>query len=216
MKHFAAVLLALAAAAPVLAQAPDDGAERARLKAEREAADAKFEQARRACYGKFAVNDCINEVTREHNAVAGELRRQERILNDAERRRRAAEAQKDIDERSSPERRREAEEKRQRALQEQADRERRAAEKAARRAQEDAQRAKNPPRVKTPGGPHGPQGAARTPPAPKSPQLSPDEVSRNRAAHAERLREAAQHKAEVQSRVAKRTKPPASALPVPQ
>ena len=214
MKHLAAVLLALLAAG--VAHAQDDSAERERIGRERAAADAKYQEQLKACRARFAVTDCENKATREHNAVKGELRRQERILNDAERKRRAAEAQRDIDERNSPERRKEAEEKRQRALQEQKERDERAAEKAAKRAGGEAERAKKGPRPqKTPDGAPGPQGKPRTPEGPKGPSVTPEEAAKNRAAHEERLRDAARHKAEVQAKAAKRAKPPASALPVP-
>ncbi|HEX2547523.1 MAG TPA: hypothetical protein VHL79_21750 [Ramlibacter sp.] len=216
MKHLTVVLLALAAVAPAWAQVADDSVERARIGAERKAADDKFAEAKRACNAKFAVTDCVNKATREHNAVVSELRRQERVLNEAERKQRAAQAQREIDERNSPERRKEAEDKRLRALEEQKEREARAAEKKAQRAEDDAERAKKGPRApRIAEGHQGPQGSPRAPEPPKGPSVTPEEAAKNRAAYEERLRQAAQHKAEVQARIAKRAKPPASALPVP-
>jgi colicin import membrane protein len=214
MKHLLACAFALVAA--FSAQAQDEAADRARIKAERAAADARFEQARKDCRKKFAVTDCEKEAKRLHNAQVGELRRQERVLNDADRKRRAAERQKAIDERNSPEQRQQAEEKRQRALADQKEREQRAAEKAAKRAEDDAERAKKGPRVKVAPGPHGPQGTPRTPAGRKSHEIPPEEAAKNRAAYEARLKEAEKHKAEVLEKAAKRSKPPASALPAPR
>lgn len=215
MKQLAAVLLALVAAAPAWAQGADHDAERARITAERQAADDKFAQAKRACNAKFAVTDCVNRATREYNAVVAELRRQERVLNEAERKRRAAQAQREIDERNSAERRREAEERRLRALEEQKERDARAAQKKAQRAEDEAERVKKGPRpARTADGHQGPQGSPRAPAVPKGPSVTPEEAAKNRAAYEERLREAEKHKAQVRERIARRAKPPASALPV--
>jgi colicin import membrane protein len=198
------------------AQAQDDGAERARIEAERTVVNDRFAEQKRACSSRFAVTDCVEKATRERNAALSDLRRQERVLDDAERKRRAAERLKEQDERHSPERLREAEERRARALADQKEREERAAEKAAKRAAGQAQKASEPPRVRTPSEPAGPQGAARAPQKPKNPPLSAEEAAKNRAAHEARLQEAQAHKAEVRERVAKRAKPAASALPVPK
>jgi hypothetical protein len=214
MRLPAAFLLALAAAS-VHAQAPDEAAERARIRQEREAADQRFSEAEKACRAKFAVNDCITKARRERNATVGELKRQERVLDDAERTRKAAERQKEIDERSSPERQREAAQKRAKALEEQQQREARAAEKAAKRAADQAERERRPPRVKSPNGEPGPQGSPREPQAPKGHVISPAEAAKNKAAYEARVREAEQHKAEVEARNAKRTKPPSPDLPPP-
>lgn len=214
MKLFAAFALAVAAAS-VHAQAPDEAAERARIRQEREAADKRFLEAEKACRARFAVNDCIAAARRERNATVGELKRQERVLDDAERTRKAAERQKEIDERTSPERQREAAQKRARALQEQQEREARAAEKAARHAADEAERARHAPRVKTPKGDTGPQGSPREPQAPKSHGLSPEEAAKNKADYDRRVQEAERHKAEVEARNAKRGKPAAADLPPP-
>lgn len=218
LRAFAAKLAALAllaaAAGPALAQ--DDGPERARIERERAAAEAKFSEAQKACWTRFAVTDCVNKATRERNATLAELRRQERVLNEAERKRRSAERQRDVDERSSPERQKEAAEKRARALEEQKEREARNADKAARRSEDDAERARRGPRAeKTPDGPPGPQGKPRGNRTPKSNAPTPEEAAKNRAAYEERLRAAEQHKAEVAARIAKRARPAASDLPRP-
>jgi colicin import membrane protein len=166
MKHLLACAAVLLLAFPALAQ--DAGAERERIRSERTAAELRFAAAQRECRARFAVNDCLEKVRREHAAVDADLRRQELVLNEAERRRRSAERQQAIDERNSPASRQQAEERRQRALQDRQDRERRAAEKAAGRAADQAARAQQGPRVPaTPRGAPQPQGSARAPQAGK-------------------------------------------------
>jgi colicin import membrane protein len=214
MKPILALALALSAA--FSAQAQDDAAERRRIEAERTAVEARFAERRRECNAKFAVNDCVELAARDKNAALADLRRQERVLNDADRKRRAAERLRDQEERNSPERQRAEQERRARAIQDQKDREERAAEKKARRAADEAGRPKHP---RTPGaasGPPQPQGSARAPQQPRSPPVSAGEAAKNRAAHEARLREAEEHKAEVENRIARRSKPAASALPVPK
>jgi colicin import membrane protein len=46
---------------------------------------------RGACYQRFAVNDCLLDSRRARREVMADLRRQEVSLNDAQRKRRAAE-----------------------------------------------------------------------------------------------------------------------------
>ena len=93
--------LALALAAVcglVLAQplVPDavvarEAAEHARIRKERGDAQARFLAQDVQCYQRFAVNDCLGEVRTQRRAVLAELRRQEISLNEAQRKRRAAE-----------------------------------------------------------------------------------------------------------------------------
>ncbi|MBC5783657.1 hypothetical protein H8N03_11930 [Ramlibacter sp. USB13] len=214
MKHFVPLAIAIAAFA-AHAQAPDDAAERARIRGERQAAEARYTEAQKACRAKFAVNDCLDDARRAHNVEVNELKRQERVLNDAERKRKAAERQRDIDERNSPERQKEAAEKRAKAAAEQQEREAQAAEKAAKKSADDAERARRGPRVKEPHGSSGPQGKPRDPKAPASHAPTPDEAAKNRAAYEERLREAQRHKAEVAERNAKKGKSASADLPPP-
>ena len=215
MKSLLALALALLAVAP--ASAAEDDAERERIKTERATVESRFKAQETACYRKFAVTDCVRTAQRERNAALAELRRQERVLNDAERKQRAAERQREVDERSSADKRAEAEERRKLAVQEQKDREARAAEKAQKKAEDDAKKAARPPReAKAPSGPQGPQGEPRAPRTTKSHGPSPEEAARNRAAHEARLKEAEEHDAELRERVAKRRKPAASDLPIPQ
>ena len=100
-----ALLICLALAAgvlPVLAQTePAVAAERARIAAERSQADTRFAAQEKACYRKFAVNDCLQAARSQRREVLSDLRRQELSLNEAERKGRAAERVRSIDERNS-------------------------------------------------------------------------------------------------------------------
>ena len=134
------LLLALFALAPAWSQEGEaERAQRARISAERSQADAAFLADEKACYGKFAVNDCINDARSRRRAVLADLRRQEISLNDAQRKRRAAEKLRSIEERSR-EQRQGAVDHRAKAAEGQRDREERAAQRAADRASADIAR----------------------------------------------------------------------------
>lgn len=104
MKHFlAGLLLALA---PGLAQLqplmpaqpqpgavsadPGEQAERARIEHSRRQEDTLFATREAACYSRFAVTDCLLAARAQRREALAELRRQENVLNDALRRRKAA------------------------------------------------------------------------------------------------------------------------------
>ena len=82
-------------------------AERARIAAERGKAEAAFRVQEKACYGKFAVNDCLSAAKAQRRQVLADLRRQEISLNDAQRKRKAAERLRELDQRSAPDKQRE-------------------------------------------------------------------------------------------------------------
>ena len=84
-----AFLLAAGLALPAAAQnqQAEEAAERARIASERTHIEAEFEQANKACYQKFAVNDCIADARAKRRELLADLRRQELVLNDADRRR---------------------------------------------------------------------------------------------------------------------------------
>lgn len=87
-----AVVSLIAGAQP---SAPDtvvarDAAEHARIRRERTEALARFQARDAQCYQLFAVSDCLAEVRTERRLLLAELRRQEISLNDAKRKRRAA------------------------------------------------------------------------------------------------------------------------------
>lgn len=65
--------------------------EHARIRQSRATEQASFAVLEAQCYRRFAVNDCLIDVRARRRDVLGDLRRQEISLNDAERKRRAAE-----------------------------------------------------------------------------------------------------------------------------
>jgi colicin import membrane protein len=86
------------------AQESPEAAELARINAQRERAEAEFAAQEKACYSRFAVNDCIEAARKRRRDALAELRRQEVALNDAERRRRADERLRDIEARQAEQR----------------------------------------------------------------------------------------------------------------
>ena len=68
-----------------------DSEERERIRQTRLTEQAQFTAREARCYARFAVNDCLAEVRSRRREVLGDLRRQEISLNNAQRKRRAAE-----------------------------------------------------------------------------------------------------------------------------
>ncbi len=74
-------------------------AQRKRIEAERAEAQAGFLREDAACYQKFAVNSCLGGVNERRRAMLSDLRRQEVLINDEDRRIRAEEQLRRADER---------------------------------------------------------------------------------------------------------------------
>jgi colicin import membrane protein len=104
-------------------------AERARIGAERGRAQARVQKEEADCYQHFAVNDCLRDVHVRWRVVLEEFRRQDIVLNDADRQRRAQEETRQIEEKSAARGDAEAQQRRDSARQESAERVRRAGEK---------------------------------------------------------------------------------------
>ncbi|MDD0837235.1 hypothetical protein PSQ40_01500 [Curvibacter sp. HBC61] len=114
LRHGGLALLWVAAAsavaatptvAPLAPQAPTVEQERSRIERERAAEMGRQQAVESACYQRFAVNDCLAEARVKHREVLSDLKRQEVQLNDRERRLRAGEQLRRIEEKvSSPER----------------------------------------------------------------------------------------------------------------
>ena len=107
MKNLALVILLGLVAPPMLGQpAPADtiaqreAVERERIRQTRAVEQSQFAAQEAQCYTRFAVNDCLAEVRSRRREVLGDLRRQEISLNDAQRKRRAAEQLLRSDERA--------------------------------------------------------------------------------------------------------------------
>ena len=87
----AAAAQALAASAPPVSEALDPWlqAQRARIASERGAATRHFEEAEKACWQRFAVNDCLQQARVQRRTALDRLRQQELAINDLERQRQA-------------------------------------------------------------------------------------------------------------------------------
>ena len=76
-------------------------AERGRIAAERNQAQTRLAAQEVACYKTFAVNDCLKAARSQRREQMSDLRRQELSLNEAQRKRRAADRLHSIEERQS-------------------------------------------------------------------------------------------------------------------
>ncbi|CDS49129.1 Translation initiation factor 2 (IF-2; GTPase) [Polaromonas sp. CG9_12] len=88
---------------PVNVQTADIDAQRVAIATERNRLEAGFMSEDAACYKKFAVNNCLENVNARRRAVMANLRRQEILLNDAERKSKAEQQIRKSQEKSSPE-----------------------------------------------------------------------------------------------------------------
>ena len=77
--------------------------QRAKISAQRAKLQADFLQEDVACYEKFAVNSCLDKVNVKRNHAMAELRKQEILLNDEERKNKGEAQIQKIQEKSSPE-----------------------------------------------------------------------------------------------------------------
>ena len=97
-------------------------AERLRISAERAKLEAAFAQEDSACYKRFWVNSCLDEVKARRSDALSDLRRQEIVLNDEARKAKAAEQLLKIEDKSSPEKLQQEADKRAQAVKESEDR----------------------------------------------------------------------------------------------
>ncbi len=86
----------------------DDRQERTRIARERDEATLRFQQRQRECEQRFAVTACVDEARAEHRQALLRLRGQESVLDEAERKRRAAQRMAAIREKVSAEAARDA------------------------------------------------------------------------------------------------------------
>lgn len=109
MKPWAVAFFCLALAGLADAQTLADGPQgslderRAALSQERSRLEAGFAAEDAACHHRFAVNSCLGQVDVKRRAALAQLRRQEILLNDEERKNRAEAQRRKIEEKSSPE-----------------------------------------------------------------------------------------------------------------
>lgn len=78
-------------------------AERLRISVDRSRLEAAFAIEDTACYKRFLVNNCLDEVKVRRRDALADLRRQEIVLNDEARKAKAAEQLQKIEDKSSPE-----------------------------------------------------------------------------------------------------------------
>ena len=96
------VLGILIAGSVALAQTGSD-VERERISAERSRLEATFTREDTACYKRFLVNNCLDEVKIRRRDALADLRRQEIVLNDEARKAKGAEQLQKIEDKSSSE-----------------------------------------------------------------------------------------------------------------
>jgi colicin import membrane protein len=100
-RHFSFLLIAFSLSG-TSAQTSHEGVTRQQIQEARSAEEARFSVDERACYERFAVNDCLKQVRLKRRLALEDLRRQEVFLNDLERRKKAADQLELIQEKSSP------------------------------------------------------------------------------------------------------------------
>ncbi len=86
----------------VFAQTSND-AERLRITKERAALEAGYNREDAACYQKFLVNNCLDEVKVRRREAMADLRRQEISIDDQERKAKGAEQVQKTEDKASPE-----------------------------------------------------------------------------------------------------------------
>jgi hypothetical protein len=91
MKKLLLLLCMIGHGVLVCAQVIDGDVERGRIRASRLQEEARYQIEEAACYGRFAVNDCLHGVRVRRRETLDVLRRQEQVLNDYERRQRTLE-----------------------------------------------------------------------------------------------------------------------------
>jgi hypothetical protein len=201
MKRLFACFALAACAAHAQGQDPSIDAERKRLQEERAKVEAEYKADEKACYAKFAVNSCLDKAKAKRREAVSDLRRQEISLNDAERKRKAAERERSIEDRANAV-------KPPASGQADADRQLRANERAAERAQQAASApAKAAEREK--------QVEKREAEIKASAQRRQQDAAQAAKEHERRVAEAKEREENMKRRQAERKKPPASSLADP-
>jgi hypothetical protein len=201
MKRLFACFALAACAAHAQGQDPAIDAERKRLQEERAKVEAEYKADEKACYAKFAVNNCLDKAKAKRREAVSDLRRQEISLNDAERKRKAAERERSIEDRANAV-------KPPASGQADADRQLRANERAAERAQQAASApAKAAEREK--------QVEKREAEIKASAQRRQQDAAQAAKEHERRVAEAKEREENMKRRQAERKKPPASSLADP-
>jgi colicin import membrane protein len=183
-----------------------NNAERLRINDERTALEARFNLENAACYKKYLVNRCLDEVKLKHRDALADLRRQEISIADQERKAKGAAQVKKTEDKDSPEKQQQAADKRAESLKDSEARTARDEQKNATRSAADAN--KN----------------SKLGEAASRAKNAQDKVSSRAAKQAatgeevkkynQRLEKAKERQARLARDKASRTKPPAQSLPV--
>jgi colicin import membrane protein len=190
------------------ARAGSIDSERERISAERTRLEAGFLTEDAACYKKFAVNSCLRDVNTRRREAMADLRRQEILLNDEERRIKGAEQIRKTEEKSSPEKQQEAADRRAKALEDYQSRQAREKEKQQNRATTQAGEKASSEASANKLGNKQQKTRART----DRQAAAAEEAAKFDA----RQKEARERRAQHESDQLKRTKPPAKSLPLPE
>ncbi len=205
------LLVIFASAAPARGQTdPTAGfeAERQRINAERTALQAGFVAEDAACYRKFAVNSCLGQINERRRGAMADLRRQEILINDQERKIRGEEQLRKTEEKASEQRQQNAANRRDQALADERSRLERDGEKRDARAARQSREQQNMD--------------ARSSRIKKNEEKASERTSRSAAEIAatrefeERQAKAQQRRAEHEMEQRQRVKPPAKSLPISQ
>ena len=188
------VLLAglLAAQRAAAVDPPGDQVERERIKSERAQVEAAFARRERACREHFVVTSCLDDARRDRREAMERLRQQQQVLDEAQRKQRAAQRMDDI-------------------------RAKVAEEDAKRREATTHERRPDKPLADPSALPAPASQAARAASAESAHRTTASEARQRIAAQEQRLEEARRHREDVDRQNAERAKgkPPAQPLPVP-
>ena len=189
-------------------QTNDIDAQRAAIAAERNRLEASFLGEDAACYKKFAVNNCLENVNAKRRTVMADLRRQEIMLNDEQRKSKAEQQIRKSQEKSSPESLQQESDRRTKAIEDFRGRQGREQENAQRRnaavVNEAAAREANAARLEN----HEKKNQARA--EKQANEVGEEKKFKKRQIQAQERR--AQHEADQANRV----KPASKPLPLPQ
>jgi len=92
--------------------------ERSKVAAERARLEAGFQAEEAACKSRFSVNACLQEIRPRRNEAMADLRRQDLLINEADRKARAADQVQKTEDKSNLERKQQRAEKEKKAQQE--------------------------------------------------------------------------------------------------
>ena len=181
--------------------------ERQRISAERASLEAAFAAEEDACYKKFFVNSCLNAIKPRRREAMADLKLREVALNEQERRQKAAEQVRKIEEKSSPEAERQAAERRATALEATKAREERTRQKASDRSDLQQNEASNAAAAAGKD-----QGAKQRAQARADKQAA---SAKEAQIYKDKQQEAQERKAAREQRLREQTKPAAKPLPAP-